>query len=383
MKKVLFLLDSMKTGGGTERILSLLTNGIANKYELSIVTIYDFEDRHLFKGKYYSFRENIKVSTKFLSLLRIHNFIVFFKIYKAIKSISPDLIISVMDYMNILTVFMKSLFHIKIPLLISIWCNPIIEYKSKPIYVLLIKILYRIKTICRIITVSKELNNLLERDYHIKKEKFQTIYTGIEVQKIKKLKNETIVEDSEIFLNDKIIKFITVGRLVDAKGHKHLIEAFFKVKNELQNSVLIIRGNGPLKKDILKLIEKRGLENEIFFLGVKKNIFKYIARADIFVLSSEREGFPTVLLEALACGVPIISTDCDTGPKEILDNGKYGLLAKNKDSQDLAQKMIKLAKDKDLQKKYSELSLKRAEFFDIKYSIDQWIDLINSSIKDN
>ena len=111
---------------------------------------------------------------------------------------------------------------------------------------------------------------------------------------------------------------------------------------------------------------------------MKENIYKYVKNSNIFILSSITEGLPTVLLEALACGLPIISTNCETGPIEILDRGHYGFLVKVGDAKDLAEKMIYLASNKDKMKEYSKKSLKRAEFFDLEKISKQWIDLIET-----
>ena len=106
------------------------------------------------------------------------------------------------------------------------------------------------------------------------------------------------------------------------------------------------------------------MKNDIILLGLKTNPFKYLAKSDIFILSSITEGLGIVILEALACEIPIISTDC-VGPKEILENGHYGLLVKKRDSKELAKKMINLATNKELLIQYSKQSFKRAEFFNI------------------
>ena len=109
---------------------------------------------------------------------------------------------------------------------------------------------------------------------------------------------------------------------------------------------------------------------------MQKNPYKYLAQSDIFVLPSLLEGFPNVILEALACGLPIISTNCESGPNEILDNNKYGFLTKVGDSLDMSQKMIYLAKNKDLINKYSKLSLERADYFNQEKIMGEWINLI-------
>ena len=127
-------------------------------------------------------------------------------------------------------------------------------------------------------------------------------------------------------------------------------------------------------------VKNRKLTEDVLFLGYKSNPFKYLANSDIFILSSIMEGLPTVLLEALACEIPIISTNCETGPKEILESGKYGILTKVKDKDDLAKNMINLAENKELALKFSKLSLKRVKLFEIKRFIDKWLGVIKKFI---
>lgn len=378
-KKILILINNLKIGGGAERVAASLTNRLSEQYDVFILTFNDFKNLYPFKGQYYSLQENLDPSSKIFNFFKLYNILRLIRIYKFISSISPNIIISFMDNTNIFTIFTKFLFRIKIPLILTVQTNPKMAYKKKMQYLnFLIKTLYPLKIVDKIIIISKELQFILENDYGIKKNKLKTIYNGIELKKIKEMKEDKILEYKEIFHNESLIKFITVGRLIEIKGHKYLIEAFSKVKTEIPNSKLIIRGDGPFRIELEMFIRKKRLENDIIFLELKKNIFKYLAKSDIFILSSKYEGFPTVLLEALACGLPIISTNCKTGPKEILDNGKYGLLVKVMDSKDLAEKMIFLAKNKELMKKYSIMSLKRAKFFDLEKILKEWIIFIES-----
>ena len=207
-----------------------------------------------------------------------------------------------------------------------------------------------------------------------------TIYNGIDLEKINKMKKDKIENINDFFYNDEIFKFITIGRLVPLKGHKYLIEAFSRVKREVPNSKLFIIGDGPIKDQLKMMIQKKNLENDIFLLGLRENPFKFLANSDVFVFSSLYEGFPNVLLEAMACGLPIISTNCKTGPYEILDNGKYGFLVKVMNSIDLVEKMKLLAKDSSLLRKYSDLSFQRALFFDIEKVINIWNEKIEDSM---
>ena len=378
-KKILFIIDELKIGGGAGRFFSLITSKLQEKYFVNVLTFFEFKNTYSSKAKHYSLKENIGFFNKIICTLKINELIRIIRIQKFINTISPNIIVSITDFANIPTILAKFLFRIKIPLILSIRCNPKMQYKKKNRHVnFLIKILYRLNLVNKIISVSRELQCILERDYNIKREKLTTIYNGIGLEKIEELKEDTISEYKEIFNNENTIKFITVGRLRKEKGHKLLIEAFSKFKKEIINSKLIIIGHGPLRHKLELLIKKKDLEKDILLLGIKENPFKYLAKSDVFVLSSKHEGFPNVLLEALACGLPIISTNCETGPKEILDDGKYGILVNVMDSEDLAEKMIYLAKNPELLNNYSKKSLERAKHYDLRKSANEWINVIDS-----
>ena len=246
---------------------------------------------------------------------------------------------------------------------------------------LLIRIAYSSNIVNKIVTVSEEINDILEKAYGINRNRLKTIYNGIEIDYIKEKQEDKIENYKDIFDNEDIIKFITIGRLREQKGHRYLIEAFSKVKEKIIESKLIIIGEGPLRSDLERLINELALKNDVYLLGIKRNPYKYLGKSDIFILPSLFEGLPNVMLEALACGLPVISTDCKTGPKEILEDGKYGFLVNVKNANDLAEKMNLLANDKNLLNEFSKISLKRAEDFDSRKIINEWINLIESHTK--
>ncbi len=369
--KVLIIIPSLEVGGGAEKVAASLTKKLAEKYDIYILTFYNYREIYSFSGNYFSL--NLKQKTWRKLLLP-------FKIFKLIKFISPNIIISFMEHTNILTILVKFIFQLKIPLIICNHNNPKLAYKNNKRYMLfLIKRLYKLNLVNLLITLSKDLQNFFKRECNIKKEKVITIYNGINTQEITDLSKAKISYE-EIFKDEDIIKFITVGRLIESKGHNYLITAFFKVKNKIPNSKLIIIGEGNMRRQLELLIEQKNLNKDVYLLGFKKNPYKYLSKSDIFILSSEFEAFPLVLLEALACGLPIISTNCKTGPKEILSNGQYGLLTKVMDSDDLAKKMIFLAKSKNLMLKFAERSLKRSKDFDINKISEVWFNLLDSYI---
>ena len=372
-KKILIIIPSLDVGGGAEKIAASLTNSLSEKFKIYILTFYESKNFYPHKGVYITLKQNSKTWQKlFLP----------FKIYKKIKSIAPDVIMSFMDYTSIITFFTKFIFQIKVPLIVCSHTNPKIAYKNKLLYLkFFIKLVYPSKWINKIVTVSLETQYIFEKIYRIKHNKIKTIYNGININEIQKLKDEKVSDYNNIFYNNDVIKFITIGSLRKVKGHDSLINSYLSVKNHLPNSKLIIIGDGPLRNELKQLIEKLALKDDVLLMGLRKNPYKYMANSDIFVFSSKYEGFPNVLLEALACGLPIISTDCETGPREILDNGKYGLLVKVMDTNDLAEKMINLAHNTPLLEDLSKLSIKRADYFDIDKFLKKWINLIENEIK--
>lgn len=370
-KKILIIIPSLEIGGGAERSASILSKKLSETYHISILTFYDFKKSYSYEGEFNS----LKLDSKFCKKC----FIIFY-IYKKIKLISPDLIISFIDHTNLLLIITKMLFLLKIPLIISVRTNVKERYKKQnKIQNFLIKILYKLRAVNKIVTLSNGVKEILIKNYYINKKKIITIYNGINSKEVKsKIKEELNLGIIEIFQNPKIIKFITMGRLIELKGHKSLITAFSKVKEHLPNSRLFIIGDGPLKEEYQSLINDLNLKDHIILLGLVKNPYKYLANSDIFVFSSLFEGFGMAILEAIACGLPVISTDCETGPREILNNGEYGMLVRVDDSDDLAEKMITLAKNEELLSYYVKKSSERISQFDMNRIIKKWIYLIDS-----
>ena len=183
------------------------------------------------------------------------------------------------------------------------------------------------------------------------------------------------------------INLIAVGRLDKFKCYKHLLRAYKLVTERSKNTKLIIVGDGEERDSLIKLTEKLHLNKYVVFVGNAGNPFAYMGKSDIFILSSYMEGFPNVIVEAMACGLPIISTDCYTGPREILSVSKektgrakdierveYGILTPSfsSDSSEetdkeelLASAIIELIVNENERRYYSEKSCIRAQDFSV------------------
>ena len=140
---------------------------------------------------------------------------------------------------------------------------------------------------------------------------------------------------------------------------------------------MVVLGKGPEEKKIKLLAHKLGLSDNILFLGFQKNPYKYIKKAEVFVLSSFHEGFGNVIVEAMACGTPVVSTNCMSGPREIIENGENGILFPVADQKALAEAVLKVLNNPSLSYKLSEQGKKRAEYFSIEKSVKKYEEIFD------
>lgn len=186
-----------------------------------------------------------------------------------------------------------------------------------------------------IIANSQGTRNSLVKVCKLPPERISVIYNPLELSEVRKACNDVI---KSTLPN---VKVIAVGRLVAVKNFKDLIAAFPEISNRYLNATLEIYGEGPEKHNLQSQISELGLQNKVFLKGFSKNIYKHFAEAHVFVQTSLREGFGYVLAEAMACGTPVVACDGRGAMREILDNGKYGILVKPGDHEGLVSAILK------------------------------------------
>ncbi len=169
---------------------------------------------------------------------------------------------------------------------------------------------------------------------------------------------------------------LMVGRLEEQKGYPHLIQAHARLLEAGIDHNLVIIGEGSLHFKLLDLADQLSVADSVHFLQFQANPYRYMARATVFALSSEFEGFGLVLAEALMCGVPVVATDCLSGPSEVLEGGKYGLLVPPKDPVALADALQRLLMDSGLRTEFAERGLIRARQFDQSSVGHRWQNLL-------
>ncbi|MEK7665105.1 MAG: glycosyltransferase [Patescibacteria group bacterium] len=380
-KKIIFFIPTLNEGGG-ERVVSELSLNLPDSVE-RIILLFKNEVFYPYKGKLISL--NIPLFNNVF--FRIYYFFVaVWRFKKIIKKESPDLVISFGAPANIINVLFNKKAILRIDTFLS-------SLPSKT-YKILAKILF--KKALNIICVSKVSAKDLAENFNVKKEKIKVIYNLIDTKKIKELSLAPIKADFEKIFNNPAI--ITIGRLANGKNHLRLVKIFKEIKKDIKNAKLVILGTGKLEPEIKKAIKDFGLKEDIHLLGWQKNPFNFLAKAKLFVLPSSREGLPCSILEAMACGLPVISADCKAGPREILapdtsiaeeaDNIEYaefGILTpvfEKENSQDenyltkneeiFKKAITEVLINKNLSDNLNKKSLQRANDFDIIKIIKEW-----------
>ncbi|MBU2544905.1 glycosyltransferase [Patescibacteria group bacterium] len=361
MVKVAFLINSM-AGGGSERVVSILLKNLSRENKQFFLIL--LEDKIC-----YDIPKDVKIiklNSKFLGFL---------KLKKIIKENNIDTVISFLERSNYTNILAKK-FGANHKVYIGERCNTLEYYSDKSFKSLsslfLIRKLYKKADL--IIVNSYGIKDMLVKGFKLNEKKIKTIYNPIDIEEISKLSKNPL-DNKEIFTHPVII---SVGRLIKEKGHKHLINAFKQVQEVIQETRLVILGEGELDKDLKELVKELKLEDKVHFFGFQRNPFNFLARSKIFVLSSLTEGFPNSLIEAMACNVPVISTNCPSGPSEIIQDQESGILIPVNDEKILAKSILKILKNQSLADKLSVNGRRKVEDFSVKNIIDQYEIIISN-----
>lgn len=222
-------------------------------------------------------------------------------------------------------------------------------------------------------------------DFHFKIKGYDQIITLTHEDKEtnwKGWKNVSVIPNPSTFHTDHTSslsekKVISVGRLTSQKNYTSLIRAFKNVTEKHSDWILEIYGDGPQEVELKSLITQLNLEKHVFLKGFSSNVKEVMTNASIFAMSSIFEGFPLVLIEAMTCGLPIVSYACPCGPKDIITEGEDGFLVKVNDEIELANKLNLIIEDKSLMKSMSHAAIEKVQHYTIKNIISYWMDLFH------
>lgn len=358
MKKICFLIGDINHSGGTERVTTLIANNLSEKYQVYILSLSGgkepfFEQNHSIINDRI-FPEKVSMKKNFFqSVYKIRKYINDNKIDTLIVVDSISCVFSVpaciglnikhicWEHFN-LKVNLDSSFRTLGRWMAAKWCDTIVTLTNR------------------------------DRSFWIKKFNLE------EDNKVIAIANPSPyhLQDHQPSLKNKTI--LCVGRLTYQKGFDLLIPAWAEIVKLLDGWKIIIVGVGEDEKLLKQMVKDYNLERSIEFVGQQKDMSKFYEQASFFCMSSRFEGLPMVLLEARSYQLPIVSFDCDTGPAEVIENGRDGFLAQSDNLHDLSQKILKMATmDENTFGNFVEKSKQASNRFEIQQVIKLWIELLS------
>ena len=360
--KILVLHGHLSMGGEERVLLNVLRNLVELNYDVDLLITWNHKENNLFEneipkkvnyeflfdsynGKNKLIKEiyRIKAKTTYLK-----------KIEKKIKNEKYDIVI---DYSSNLLKYDN--FDIKIP--VFAWIHFSLTFGEKLTLEKTKKYKKQYKKYSKIFAITRVMKEEFINKVEIDEKKVELVYNPIDLKLIQK-KAENVEKKYENYLKQDY--FLQVSRLTQQKQPEHLVDIYYKLKQSGIKEKLYFIGDGEKKEIIKQKIKEYNLEDDIILLGQIENPYPFFKNAKLFVHTAKYEGLPTVLLESLALGTPVVSYDCPTGPRDILGkNSEYGELISLNDKDMFVEKVLELMNSKEKYEKYKNLSLIRANDF--------------------
>lgn len=354
-KKICFFVGDMSKNGGTERVSSIIANELVKRnYEVMFLSYKKCTKSFYYldsKIQIYSlFKEE---ETGFLKR-KIKPYIC---LYKFIKKLKVDIIIDVDIILSLYTIPIKTICKIK-----NISWEHFNFYEQK--------IKNRVRARKLAAHFSNAIVTLNKHDLENYKKNLKKI------KKICYIYNPAILNSSKVTdLKNNVV--ISIGRLSYQKGFDLLLRIWKQIEKENKKWVLLIIGDGNEKNNLEKIIKENELKN-VKILPFQKNIEYFYENASIYAMTSRYEGFPMVLLEAQKKGLPIVSFNCETGPSEIVIDGRNGYLIKLDDISTFSNKLLNIMNNRDIIKEFSKNAIEDSKRFNLELIINKWIELIEN-----
>lgn len=335
-RRICFFAPNLE-GGGAERVISILAAYFGEEsYKVDLILANAI-------GPYLS---NIPKSVNIINLKCSKVIFTLPKLIDYLKKSHPDIIFTSQMHVSTIAVWATKLAQVQTKVIIRqpTMLAPAHEKKSWLIDFKQKIFLSTSKFAHKIIVTSENMASEFCALSDVSRDKIEIIYNPVPIESIK-IKMNKISNNFSINPNLPII--LGVGRLVEVKDFETLIKSFSIVRKSIP-AQLIILGEGPLRSKLDSLIESLELKNDVHMLGFVENPYEYMKLSKVFVLSSLWEGFPNGMVEAMTCGTAIVSTNCEGGASEILEEGKWGQLVPVRHENAMANAIIEVINSNNL-----------------------------------
>jgi glycosyltransferase involved in cell wall biosynthesis len=362
--KIIFGLPSLAVGGIERQLIKQLEIFDREKFEIFLITLFEYKN---IPNLYEKVPEDIKVFK--MGLKGKFDVVGFVRLYKILKNISPDVVVTSMFSANTIFRVFQVFFCYK-----SFAREHNIYLEKNWIQKLTDKVLSTRSE--KIIAVSRTVAEFAAKQAGISSDKFIVIHNGVEISEIEKYKNGFSKSDLRQKLNIKRddVVFLNVGRLTKQKQQALLIESFKKVVDYNNNAKLYIVGRGGETDNLKSRISELNLTDNVVLVGYSDSVHDYYRAADAFVLSSKYEGFPNVAIEAMAFGLALISTKVP-GVDEFLVDGKNGFLMEE-NPKSISDSILRFLNLSEFEKNtISADAEKTSKEFDINRTVDKYTAL--------
>jgi len=362
-KKKIILFAPSIGDGGVEKNLGIISNYLKDKIDVSILSSNN-DKKKLFNNKINFICPKTKFFNNKKTLIKS-----LYSLWLAITKIKNTNLIIAFES-NIFAIIVAKILNLKV----IIRSNTIpIGYMNNIFKKLEFEFFFKLAD--GVIVNSYEFKKKIDKDLNIKS---IVILNPIEHKKTINFKANLKIKDSFFTKEKAKLKLISIGRLTKQKDFLTLLKSLNIIKNKINMKVAIV-GKGSEKINLQNYINSNSLSSIVKLTGYKKNVYPFIKWSDVFILSSKYEGLPNVLLEALSLNKLVISSKCSTGPKEILMNGKAGILFNVGDYKKLSKIILNFSKKKFLKPKshFIDKSLKK---YDLKLNCKKYLNLIERFI---
>ena len=225
-----------------------------------------------------------------------------------------------------------------------------------------------------VIAVAEDARVDLVDNFKLRPDRVVTIHNPVDLDAVRRRASEGIPDP---WLDGEVPVLVNVGKLMEAKAQHVLLEAFRRVRLQVDARLMIL-GTGPLQKELEAAAHEKGIAEHVRFVGFQMNPYAFMARSTAFVLSSSWEGFPNVLVEAMAAGAAVVSTDCPSGPSEIIRDEESGLLVPTRDPERLAGALVRVVKDSVLREKLRAGATRDVERFAVDTIVARYAETLGS-----